>query len=153
MGRHLRKTQSALTPAKILGPLVVGDGAKVGSNAVVVKDVPPGATAVGIPAKIIEDRHAQVREAHAARLGFSAYGLTSGDDDPVAQAIRGRARAAPCGRDRQARSAPGGGRRGGAGGRRALRSDASAQGRGQVVRARRSVRLVRSQALRLGCEA
>jgi serine O-acetyltransferase len=75
--------------AKLLGPIVVGDGAKVGSNAVVVKDVPPGATAVGIPAKIIEDRHEQVREAHAARLGFSAYGLTSGDDDPVAQAIRG----------------------------------------------------------------
>jgi serine O-acetyltransferase len=75
--------------AKILGPVIVGDGAKVGSNAVVVKDVPPGATAVGIPAKIIEDRHAQAREAHAARLGFSAYGLTSSDDDPVAQAIRG----------------------------------------------------------------
>jgi serine O-acetyltransferase len=75
--------------AKLLGPIVVGDGAKVGSNAVVVKDVPPGATAVGIPAKIIEDRHEQAREAHAARLGFSAYGLTSGDDDPVAQAIRG----------------------------------------------------------------
>jgi serine O-acetyltransferase len=75
--------------AKILGPIVVGDGAKIGSNAVVVKDVPPGATAVGIPAKIIEDRHAQAREAHAARLGFSAYGLTSSDDDPVAQAIRG----------------------------------------------------------------
>jgi serine O-acetyltransferase len=75
--------------AKILGPVVVGDGAKVGSNAVLVKDVPPGATAVGIPAKIIEDRRDQAREAHAARLGFSAYGLTSGDDDPVAQAIRG----------------------------------------------------------------
>src|SRR5215475_6632926 len=75
--------------AKILGPIVVGDGAKVGSNAVVVKDVPPGATAVGIPAKIIEDRHEQAREMHAAKLGFSAYGLTSGDDDPVAQAIRG----------------------------------------------------------------
>jgi len=75
--------------AKILGPISVGDGAKVGSNAVVVKDVPPGATAVGIPAKIIEDRHEQAREAHAARLGFSAYGLTGGDDDPVAQAIRG----------------------------------------------------------------
>jgi serine O-acetyltransferase len=75
--------------AKILGPVVVGDGAKIGSNAVVVKNVPPGATAVGIPAKIIEDRQAQAREAHAARLGFSAYGLTSSDDDPVAQAIRG----------------------------------------------------------------
>ena len=38
--------------AKILGPILVGDGAKVGSNAVVVKDVPPGATAVGIPAPL-----------------------------------------------------------------------------------------------------
>src|SRR3972149_4007630 len=41
---------------KILGPIVGGDGAKVGSNAVVVKDVPPGATAIGIPARIMEDR-------------------------------------------------------------------------------------------------
>ena len=35
--------------AKILGPILVGDGAKIGSNAVVVRDVPPGATAVGHP--------------------------------------------------------------------------------------------------------
>jgi serine O-acetyltransferase len=75
--------------AKILGPLVVGDYAKVGSNAVVVKDVPPGATAVGIPARIIMEERDQAREAHAAKLGFSAYGLSSRDDDPVAQAIRG----------------------------------------------------------------
>jgi serine O-acetyltransferase len=75
--------------AKILGPIVVADRAKIGSNAVVVKDVPPGATAVGIPAKIMEDRRDQAREAHAAKLGFSAYGLSSSDDDPVAQAIRG----------------------------------------------------------------
>src|SRR5215468_9514166 len=73
--------------AKILGPVLVGDGAKVGCNAVVVRDVPAAATAVGIPARIITDRHEQAREAHAARLGFSAYGLTSSDDDPVAQAI------------------------------------------------------------------
>ena len=75
--------------AKLLGPLVVGDYAKVGSNAVVVKDVPPGATAVGIPARIIAAEVDQAREAHAAKLGFSAYGLSSHDDDPVAQAIRG----------------------------------------------------------------
>jgi serine O-acetyltransferase len=75
--------------AKILGPIVIGDGAKVGSNAVVVKDVPPEATVVGIPAKIIEDRRQQAREAPAAKPGFSPYGLRSGDDDPVAQAIRG----------------------------------------------------------------
>jgi serine O-acetyltransferase len=75
--------------AKLLGPIVVGDYAKVGSNAVVVKDVPPGATAVGIPARIIMAELDQAREAHAAKLGFSAYGLSSRDDDPVAQAIRG----------------------------------------------------------------
>jgi serine O-acetyltransferase len=75
--------------AKVLGPLVVGEGAKIGSNAVVVKDVPPGATAVGIPARIIEASVEQAREEHAAKLGFSAYGLSSRDDDPVAQAIRG----------------------------------------------------------------
>ncbi|MBX6393867.1 MAG: serine O-acetyltransferase [Burkholderiales bacterium] len=75
--------------AKILGPITVGDGAKIGSNAVVVKDVPPGATAVGIPARIIEDQREQLREAHAAKLGFSAYGLSKDIDDPVAQAIRG----------------------------------------------------------------
>lgn len=75
--------------AKILGPILIGEGAKVGSNAVVVKEVPPGATAVGIPARIIEEQREQVREAHAAKLGFSAYGLSASDDDPVSQAIRG----------------------------------------------------------------
>ena len=75
--------------AKILGPITVGEGAKVGSNAVVVKDVPPGATAVGSPARIILEERAQSREAHAQKLGFSAYGLSPNEDDPVAQAIRG----------------------------------------------------------------
>ena len=40
--------------AKVLGPITVGAGSKVGSNAVVVKDVPPGTTAVGNPARIID---------------------------------------------------------------------------------------------------
>lgn len=75
--------------AKVLGPIVIGERAKIGSNAVVVKDVPTGATAVGIPARIIVEDAAQTREQHAERLGFSAYGLSSRDDDPVAQAIRG----------------------------------------------------------------
>jgi serine O-acetyltransferase len=75
--------------AKLLGPILIGEGAKIGSNAVVVKEVPPGATAVGIPARIIEDERAQLRETHAAKLGFSAYGLSTADDDPVSQAIRG----------------------------------------------------------------
>jgi serine O-acetyltransferase len=75
--------------AKVLGPIVINDNAKVGSNAVVVKDVPAGATAVGIPARIIEANVEQAREAHAEKLGFSAYAVSDRDDDPVAQAIRG----------------------------------------------------------------
>ncbi|HIK32927.1 MAG TPA: serine acetyltransferase [Oscillatoriales cyanobacterium M59_W2019_021] len=42
--------------AKIIRPVKIGDGAKIGANAVVMCDVPPGATAVGIPAKIIMPR-------------------------------------------------------------------------------------------------
>jgi serine O-acetyltransferase len=75
--------------AKVLGPILVGDGAKVGSNAVVVRDVPPGATAVGIPARIVEAGQDQIREAKAEKMGFSAYALTGNLDDPLAKAIHG----------------------------------------------------------------
>jgi len=74
--------------AKVLGPIMIGEGARIGSNAVVVKDVPPGATAVGIPARIILDEQDKVREEKAAKLGFSAYAVTR-DDDPTASAIQG----------------------------------------------------------------
>jgi serine O-acetyltransferase len=73
--------------AKILGPITVGDGAKVGSNAVVVRDVPPGATAVGIPARIVVGDDAQRREDHATRMGFSAYAISQDMSDPMVQAI------------------------------------------------------------------
>ncbi|MFC4157844.1 serine O-acetyltransferase [Chitinimonas lacunae] len=75
--------------AKILGPITVHDGAKVGSNAVVVKDVPPGATAVGIPARIVTDDRARLREESASRMGFSAYAISSDMNDPMVQAIHG----------------------------------------------------------------
>ncbi|AAK78664.1 serine O-acetyltransferase [Clostridium acetobutylicum] len=39
--------------AKVLGPIKLGDGCKIGANAVVLKDVPSNSTAVGIPAKVI----------------------------------------------------------------------------------------------------
>src|SRR5476651_1210746 len=55
--------------AKVLGPLMVGDNAKIGSNAVVVRDVPAGATAVGIPARIIAEEVDRKREESAAKLG------------------------------------------------------------------------------------
>ena len=75
--------------AQVLGPITVGAGAKVGSNAVVVKDVPPGATAVGNPARVIDTAQAQKREEKAGHLGFSAYAVASNQDDPLAKAIHG----------------------------------------------------------------
>lgn len=68
--------------AKVLGSFIVGEGARIGSNAVVVKAVPAGATAVGIPARIITD------VGEAATHGFDAYGITKDMPDPVANAIR-----------------------------------------------------------------
>ncbi|HVL44486.1 MAG TPA: serine O-acetyltransferase [Acidovorax sp.] len=76
--------------AKVLGGFEVGDGAKIGSNAVVIKPVPAGATAVGIPARIIpskEGQSADVTESQPARK-FTAYGITQ-EDDPLSQAMRG----------------------------------------------------------------
>jgi serine O-acetyltransferase len=73
--------------AKVLGGFTVGAGARIGSNSVVVKTVPPGATAVGIPARIISDDVDQRREAHANRMGFSAYAITQGADDPLSIAL------------------------------------------------------------------
>lgn len=74
--------------AKVLGGFTVGDGAKVGSNAVVTKPVPAGATAVGNPARIIQAEQDARREAVASKMGFSAYGVTQ-NDDPLSQAMRG----------------------------------------------------------------
>ena len=78
--------------AKVLGGFTVGDGAKVGSNAVVTKPVPAGATAVGNPARVIEagtDDAARAREAKAEQMGFTAYGVTRDMDDPVSKALHG----------------------------------------------------------------
>ena len=74
--------------AKVLGGFNVGDGAKIGSNAVVTKPVPAGATAVGNPARIIQAEADARREEAASKMGFSAYGVTQ-NDDPLSQAMRG----------------------------------------------------------------
>jgi serine O-acetyltransferase len=74
--------------AKILGGFEVGDGAKIGSNAVVIKPVPAGATAVGIPARIIPSKEGHSADVTAQEKKFSAYGITQ-DDDPLSQAMRG----------------------------------------------------------------
>jgi serine O-acetyltransferase len=65
--------------AKILGPIEIGDGAKIGSNAVVVKPVPAGATAIGIPARIVESHETQGR--------FAAYAVARDANDPISHAL------------------------------------------------------------------
>jgi serine O-acetyltransferase len=72
--------------AKVLGGFAVGDGAKIGSNAVVVKEVPAGATAVGNPAHIVQKDGGKQREEAAARV-FAAYGVTPNGADPLAMAL------------------------------------------------------------------
>jgi len=69
--------------AKILGPFTVGAGAKVGSNSVVVREVPPGATVVGIPARIVEGL-----EQGAAVQAFSAYAVTTNENDPLSAILK-----------------------------------------------------------------
>ncbi|HSR63551.1 MAG TPA: serine O-acetyltransferase [Gammaproteobacteria bacterium] len=73
--------------AKILGPITVGEGARVGSNAVVVKDIPAGATVVGVPGRIVtKKKRVAHREEMAKRIGFDAYAARD-MPDPVTNAI------------------------------------------------------------------
>jgi len=68
--------------AKVLGGFKVGDGARIGSNAIVVKEVPAGATVVGMPGRMLEK--AGTREAER----FAAYAVVQEQDDPYAKAIQ-----------------------------------------------------------------
>jgi serine O-acetyltransferase len=61
----------------ILGAITIGDNVKIGSNSVVLKSVPPGATVVGVPGRIVEDRHSPLEDLDHGRL-----------PDPVAEAIK-----------------------------------------------------------------
>lgn len=77
--------------AKILGPFEVGENAKIGSNSVVTKAVPAGATVVGIPGRAIikrKDKDDVRRKEMEERMGFDAYGVTEEMPDPVARAMR-----------------------------------------------------------------
>ncbi len=68
--------------AQILGPITVGAGARIGANAVVLKEVPPGVTMVGIPARQVLPR------GRNASQEFVAYGTPSGElPDPTAKAL------------------------------------------------------------------
>jgi serine O-acetyltransferase len=71
--------------AKVLGPITIGKNARIGSNAVVVKDVPENATAVGIPARILEEEKAKKA---AEKAQFSAYAVGNDENDPINKALQ-----------------------------------------------------------------
>ncbi|WP_430459583.1 serine O-acetyltransferase [Thalassolituus sp. LLYu03] len=76
--------------AKVLGPIEVGENARIGSNAVVTKEVPPGATVVGIPGRIVRKVSAELDEQRrkiAEKIGFDAYGVADEMPDPIARSI------------------------------------------------------------------
>lgn len=59
---HLRRNVVIGSNACVLGAIEVGEGARIGSGSVVIKDVPPGATVVGVPGRIVEGRERSVAE-------------------------------------------------------------------------------------------
>lgn len=75
--------------AKILGPITVSANARIGSNAVVIKDVSSDATVVGIPGReVVRRNHIEKRrDAIAQKMGFDAYGASQDMDDPVANTM------------------------------------------------------------------
>ncbi|MCC2606317.1 serine O-acetyltransferase [Planctobacterium marinum] len=76
--------------AKVLGPIIIGKNAKVGSNSVVIRDVPEGLTVLGIPGRVVSKasgQSASQREKIAKKYGFDAYAVSQDNPDPVANAI------------------------------------------------------------------
>jgi len=75
--------------AKVLGPITLAEGVRIGSNAVVTKNVEKNSTVVGVPGRVIHhhDDAQKKRDALAQKLGFDAYGATQDAPDPVATAI------------------------------------------------------------------
>jgi serine O-acetyltransferase len=77
--------------AKVLGPITIGEGSRVGCNAVVVNNTPPYSTVVGVPGHVVakrddKDKSAQ-REAMAKKIGFTAYGESKDMPDPIQNAL------------------------------------------------------------------
>lgn len=77
--------------AKILGPILIGKSARVGSNSVVVKEVPENSTVIGIPGRVVVNKKdkakSEERTKIAQRYGFDAYAVSHDNPDPVANAI------------------------------------------------------------------
>jgi serine O-acetyltransferase len=78
--------------AKVLGPITVNEGARIGSNAVVVKEVISNATVVGVPGRVVKTQLSEDEKQQqklAQEVGFEAYGTSAAANDPVATAIHG----------------------------------------------------------------
>lgn len=77
--------------AKVLGPIFIEDGVRIGSNAVVLKGVAADMTVVGVPGRLVNAHHEpdEKRQAIAKKMGFNAYGATRDMPDPVATAVNG----------------------------------------------------------------
>jgi serine O-acetyltransferase len=71
--------------AQVLGPFRVGDGARIGAQAVVLSEVPDGATMVGIPARPVTRRSAPAQPQPA----FQPYAVCGDIPDPIARALNG----------------------------------------------------------------
>lgn len=72
--------------AKIIGAVTIGDHARIGANAVVVHDVPAGATVVGIPARVVRQRETVMGSA-CTPVSFSASPMTEKADEPARVAV------------------------------------------------------------------
>jgi serine O-acetyltransferase len=76
--------------AKVLGPIIVNEGARIGSNAVVTKEVPAGVSVVGIPGRIVRKPDPELdkrRKDIAEKIGFDAYGMADEMPDPIARSV------------------------------------------------------------------
>ena len=74
--------------AKVLGPITIGNGSKIGSNAVVLEDVPDKTTVVGIPARTANDYDEQhLGERNQDSNAFRPYGQSPGLSDPIDETI------------------------------------------------------------------
>ena len=88
--RHptLGKSVVVSAGAKVLGGFTVGDGAKIGSNAVVLKEVPAGATVVGIPGRVVEGSAKEKEKTEKEQTLFAAYGVVPDQEDPYAKTLQ-----------------------------------------------------------------
>ncbi|ADJ28390.1 serine O-acetyltransferase [Nitrosococcus watsonii] len=78
--------------AKVLGPVHIGNGARIGSNSVVVKNVPVNTTVIGVPGHMVQSKDQYGKAKHPAitkHIEFDAYGTPQDAPDPIERTIHG----------------------------------------------------------------